>query len=93
MNKLIKFAVLITALIFGTTEALAKSTSSRSSFKASSYKSSYKPTRYTASKPVVKPKTVKRKSSSSTEVEYFDLQDCQRHITIGFNGYKCIDRD
>lgn len=89
MNKKLKLAVLATVLLFGTTTASA-TTSSRSSYKPSSYKSSS----YKSTKPVTKAKPVKRKSSSSSEeIEYFALQDCQRHITLTFNGYRCIDRD
>lgn len=99
MNKNLKLAVLATVLLFGTTAASAATTSSRSSYKSSSYKSSsYKPSSYksnsykTSSYKTSKP--VKRKSSSSSEeIEYFALQDCQRHITLTFNGYRCIDRD
>ena len=90
MNKLFKLAVLSVAVLFAVETSAA--TSSRSSYKSSSYKtSSYKP-----SKAVVKTKRtkpVKRKSYATEEVEYFALQDCQRHITLSFNGYKCIDRD
>lgn len=32
-------------------------------------------------------------STKKQEIEYFAFADCTRHITVGFNGYKCIDRD
>jgi hypothetical protein len=92
MNTLFKLAVLTTALIFGTTEALAVTTTNRSLSKPS-YKSSYKPSSYKVVKPIPKPTPVKRKVSSSEDIEYFALQDCQRHITVTFNGYRCIDRN
>lgn len=93
----------------GEQQAKATSTSSRSSVRPaksitfSTTKVAQKPAvRSVASTPKVvrpvarpAPKPAKRVyvSNKKQEIEYFAFADCTRHITVGFNGYKCIDRD
>lgn len=93
MKTLMKqITVALAVIALSTTSFAFASSKSSTSYKRSttsvkkvqSYKA--KPT------PVKTVKTVKR-PVKKVEYDYYPLQDCSRHITVGFNGYKCIDRD